>query len=355
MSAQDIVLSPEESAELSRRTRSATISQRDGRRARVILLAAQGCSRVEIARLVGFSLRSVTLWCKRFQEQGLDGLIDKPGRGRKSFLPPDAMARVLEKVVQPRIGQPRWSCRSMAQVAGISPASVQRIWAANDIKPHLTRTFKLSNDPNFEEKFWDVIGLYLDPPDKALVLCCDEKSQVQALERTQPGLPLGIGHIRTQSHDYIRHGTVTLFTALDYLEGRLISSIERQHRHQEWLDFLKKINRETPKNLQLHLIVDNYATHKHPKVKAWLEKHKRFHMHFTPTSSSRMNMVERFFRDITVYLRDGSFSSIRELESSITTFLALRNAQPTRYVWNAKGEDILNKIQRARVAMSTQA
>ncbi|RMQ23346.1 Transposase, partial [Pseudomonas syringae pv. delphinii] len=151
----------------SRRTRSATISQRDGRRARVILLAAQGCSRVEIARLVGFSLRSVTLWCKRFQEQGLDGLIDKPGRGRKSFLPPDAMARVLEQVVQPRIGQPRWSCRSMAQVAGISPASVQRIWAANDIKPHLTRTFKLSNDPNFEEKFWDVIGLYLDPPDKA--------------------------------------------------------------------------------------------------------------------------------------------------------------------------------------------
>ncbi|EPM91145.1 transposase, partial [Pseudomonas syringae pv. actinidiae ICMP 18804] len=174
----------------------------------------------------------------------------------------------------------------MAQVAGISPASVQRIWAANDIKPHLTRTFKLSNDPNFEEKFWDVIGLYLDPPDKALVL--------------------------------------TLFTALDYLEGKLISSIERQHRHQEWLDFLKKINRETPKHLQLHLIVDNYATHKHPKVKAWLEKHKRFHMHFTPTSSSWMNMVERFFRDITVYLRDGSFSSIRELESSITTFLALR-------------------------------
>ncbi|MDG6414824.1 IS630 family transposase, partial [Pseudomonas syringae] len=165
----------------------------------------------------------------------------------------------------------------------------------------------------------------------------------------------GTLRIRTQSHDYIRHGTVILFTALDYLEGKLISSIERQHRHQEWLDFLKKINRETPKHLRLHLIVDNYATHKHPKVKAWLEKYKRFHMHFTPTSSSWMNMVERFFRDITVYLRDGSFSSIRELESSITTFLALRNAQPTRYVWSAKGEDILNKIQRARAATSTQA
>lgn len=355
MNSQNITLTSEEHSELSRRIRSATISQRDGRRARVILLAAQGHSRVDIARLIGFSLRSVTRWCQRFQELRLEGLIDKPGRGRPSSLPPEALSRVLEQVVQPRIGQPRWSCRSMASVAGISPASVQRIWAANDIKPHLTRTFKLSNDPHFEEKFWDVIGLYLDPPDKALVLCCDEKSQVQALERTQPGLPLGIGHIRTQSHDYVRHGTVTLFTALDYLQGHLISCIERQHRHQEWLEFLKKINRETPKHLQLHLIVDNYATHKHPTVKAWLEKHKRFHMHFTRTSSSWMNRVERFFRDITVYLREGSFSTVRELESSITTFLALRNAQPTRYVWNAKGEDILNKIQQAREAMASQA
>ena len=242
----------------------------------------------------------------------------------------------------------------MARVAGISPASVQRIWAANDIKPHLTRTFKLSNDPQFEEKFWDVIGLYLAPPDKALVLCCDEKSQVQALQRTQPGLPLGIGHIRTQTHDYVRHGTLTLFAAMDYLQGRLISSIETQHRHQEWLAFLKKINRETPKTLQLHLIVDNYATHKHPVVKEWLKRHPRFHMHFTPTSSSWMNMVERFFRDITVYLRDGSFSSTRELASSITAFLALHNAQPCRYVWSAKGEDILRKIQRAREAMARE-
>ncbi|MNN31411.1 transposase [Pseudomonas putida] len=242
----------------------------------------------------------------------------------------------------------------MARVAGISPASVQRIWAANDIKPHLTRTFKLSNDPQFEEKFWDVIGLYLAPPDKALVLCCDEKSQVQALQRTQPGLPLGIGHIRTQTHDYVRHGTLTLFAAMDYLQGRLISSIETQHRHQEWLAFLKKINRETPKGLQLHLIVDNYATHKHPVVKEWLKRHPRFHLHFTPTSSSWMNMVERFFRDITVYLRDGSFSSTRELASSITTFLALHNAQPSRYVWSAKGEDILRKIQGAREAMARE-
>lgn len=355
MNSQDIVLSEDEQIELSRRIRSATIRQRDGRRARVILLAAQGCSRNEIARLTGLSVVSVTRWCKRFQELRLQGLIDLPGRGRKPSLPAEALKRTLEQVTQPRIGQPRWSCRSMARVAGISSASVQRIWAANDIKPHLTRTFKLSNDPNFEEKFWDVIGLYLAPPDKALVLCCDEKSQVQALQRTQPGLPLGIGHIRTQTHDYVRHGTLTLFAAMDYLQGRLISSIETQHRHQEWLAFLKKINRETPKGLQLHLIVDNYATHKHPVVKEWLKRHPRFHMHFTPTSSSWMNMVERFFRDITVFLRDGSFSSTRELASSITTFLALHNAKPSLYVWNAKGEDILRKIQRAREAMTSQS
>ncbi|MBH3362870.1 IS630 family transposase [Pseudomonas sp. URMO17WK12:I11] len=354
MNSQDIVLSGDEQVELNRRVRSATISQRDGRRARVILLAAQGHSRNEIAELTGLSVVSVTRRCKRFQAQRLQGLVDLPGRGRKPSLPAEALKRTLEQVTQPRIGQPRWSCRSMARVAGISPASVQRIWAANDIKPHLTRTFKLSNDPQFEEKFWDVIGLYLAPPDKALVLCCDEKSQVQALQRTQPGLPLGIGHIRTQTHDYVRHGTLTLFAAMDYLQGRLISSIETQHRHQEWLAFLKKINRETPKGLQLHLIVDNYATHKHPVVKEWLKRHPRFHLHFTPTSSSWMNMVERFFRDITVYLRDGSFSSTRELASSITTFLALHNAQPCRYVWSAKGEDILRKIQCAREAMARE-
>ncbi|GID05376.1 hypothetical protein TMM008_25780 [Pseudomonas sp. 008] len=242
----------------------------------------------------------------------------------------------------------------MARAAGISATTVHKLWAANDMKPHLTRTFKLSNDPQFEEKFWDVIGLYLAQPDKALMLCCDEKSQVQALERTQPGLPLGIGHIQTKSHDYTRQGTVTLFAALDYLQGKLISSIEHQHRYQEWLAFLKKIDKPPPKHLQLHLIVDNYATHKHAKVKAWLAKHPRFHVHFTPTSSPWMNMVERFFRDITVFLHDGSFGSVRELESSITTFLALRNARPTRYVWNAKGEEILNKIRRAREAMETQ-
>ncbi len=243
----------------------------------------------------------------------------------------------------------------MAKAAGVSKASVQRLWAANDTKPHLTRTFKLSNDPCFEERFWDVIGLYLDPPEKALVFCCDEKSRCQALERTQPGLPLGIGHIKTATHDYIRHGTLTLFAALNYLEGKLISQITEQHRHQEWLAFLKKIHRETPKDLDIHLIADNYATHKHPEVKAWLAKHPRFHMHFTPTSSSWLNLVERFFRDVTDRIAEGSFSSVKQLADTIITFLAERNEHPKRYVWKAKGEEILRKIHAAREILSKRA
>ena len=240
----------------------------------------------------------------------------------------------------------------MARAAGISPASVQRLWAASDIKPHLSRTFKLSNDKRFEEKFWDVIGLYLNPPDKALVLCCDEKSQCQALERTQPGLPLGIGHIRTKTHDYVRHGTLTLFAALNYLEGKLITRLAARHRHQEWLAFLKTIDEETPGDLDIHIIADNYATHKHPAVTRWLERHARFHMHYTPTSSSWMNLVERFFRDLTEFISEKSFASTRELADAIIAFLAARNDNPRRYVWKAKGEDILRKIDAARQALS---
>jgi len=243
----------------------------------------------------------------------------------------------------------------MAKAVGMSHESVRRIWKANDLKPHLTRTFKLSRDPQFESKFWDVIGLYLNPPDKALVLCCDEKSQCQALERTQPGLPLGVGHIRTKTADYYRHGTVTLFAALNYLDGKIISRIEPRHTHVEWLRFLKQLDRETPKDLALHLIVDNYATHKHQKVKAWLGKHPRFHLHFTPTGSSWMNLVERFFADITNdAIRDGSFTSLRQLVDAIEDYLALRNEEPKRYQWRAKGEEILAKIQRAREALAAQ-
>jgi transposase len=251
----------------------------------------------------------------------------------------------------------------MAGAVGVSKDTVQRLWSENDIKPHITRTFKISNDPQFEAKFWDVIALYLNPPDRALVLCCDEKSQCQALERTQPGLPLGIGHIRTRTHDYYRHGTVTLFAALNYLDGKVFSFTSPTHTHREWLAFLRKLDKETPADLTLHLIADNYSTHKHPKVKSWIRwRNARHHsangrdrivLHFTPTYSSWMNLVERFFRDLTQdVIRDGSFQSVRELVSSIEAYLAERNLAPRRYVWRAKGAEILAKIQRARAALA---
>jgi len=241
----------------------------------------------------------------------------------------------------------------MAREVGISHDSVHTIWNRNDLKPHLTRTFKISSDPRFEEKFWDVIGLYLDPPEKALVLCCDEKSQCQALERTQPGLPLGIGHIQTRTHDYKRHGTITLFAALNYLEGKIISRTAQKHTHVEWLRFLKQIDRETPKELSIHLILDNYCTHKEKSVTDWLAKHPRFHLHFTPTSSSWLNLVERFFADITAeVVRDGSFASVQELVNQIETYLAQRNLAPKPYKWHAQGHAILAKLARAKQAVA---
>ncbi len=243
----------------------------------------------------------------------------------------------------------------MARAQKVSPSTVQRIWSSNDIQPHLTRTFKVSNDARFEEKFWDVIGLYLNPPDKALVLCCDEKSQCQALERTQPALPLGMGHIRTATHDYIRHGTVTLFAALNYLEGKIVSMLAEQHRHQEWLRFLKRIDRQTPKGLDLHLIVDNYATHKRPEVRAWLAKHPRFHLHFTPTSASWLNMVERFFAEITrKRIRRGAFKSVAELKGAIMEYLEHHNADPKPFIWTKSAGEILEKVARAKQALESQ-
>ena len=230
---------------------------REVRRAHIILLRAEGKGQVQVAEALRVNRPVVVLWEKRFREQGMAGLQDAKGRGRKASLSQTRVAKVVEEAVRPPAGRTRWSVRTMAKHAKVSAASVQRLWSANDIKPHLTRSFKLSKDKHFEAKFWDVIGLYLNPPDKALVLCCDEKSQCQALERTQPGLPLGIGHIRTRTHDYIRHGTVTLFAALCYLDGKIISCVAAKHSHREWLAFLRQIERETPQQLQLHLIADN--------------------------------------------------------------------------------------------------
>lgn len=342
-------LTPEEKRHLQGVAGRKTGSQRDGLRARIVLRRAEGTREADVADALGVSLTTVSTWSRRFELEGMAGLKDLPGRGRKAWLPTDKIRQVVTRVVQPPKGKKKWSTRSMAAAVGVSHQSVHRIWKDNDLKPHLRRTFKISNDPQFEQKFWDVIGLYLNPPDKALVLCCDEKSQCQALERTQPGLPLGIGHIRTQTHDYKRHGTITLFAALNYLDGKILSRTETRHTHIEWLRFLKQLDRETPADQQLHLIVDNYATHKHKKVRQWLTRHPRIVIHFTPTGSSWMNLVERFFADLTEdCIREGSFASVRELIDAIDEFLAVRNDEPKRYVWRAKGEDILRKIEKAK-------
>lgn len=340
-------------ATLERMSRSDKAAHRDVLRARIILLTAAGGSDMAVAEQLRINRHTVRLWRQRFAEKGLAGLTETPGRGRKPVLTDRVTESILTGAVQPPPHRQRWSCRSMAKAHQVSKSTVQRLWSKNEIKPHLTRTFKISTDPRFEEKFWDVMGLYLNPPDKALVLCCDEKSQCQAVERTQPGLPLGVGHIQTATHDYIRHGTVTLFAALNYLEGKVVSMLAKKHRHQEWLKFLKQIDRETPADLELHLIADNYATHKHGDVHKWLTKHPRFHMHFTPTSASWMNLVERFFRDLTVdVVREGSFTHIKQLCDQILAYLAERNANPTRYVWKAKGEQILRKIHRAKQVLT---
>jgi transposase len=339
--------------ELRRRSRASTSTVRERERAEIVLARLDGLSVTAAAEKLGTTPKRVSTWTRRFEKHGLDGLDDKPGRGRRPSIPEAKVARVITEATRPPKPRTRWSLRTMAKHAGVSATSVHRIWSRNDLKPHIIKTFKLSNDAKFEEKFWDVIGLYLDPPAKALVLCCDEKSQCQALERTQLGLPLAPKRPPTMTHDYKRHGTVTLFAALNVLEGKLIARTEERHTHVEWLRFLKQIDRETPKDLDIHLIQDNYATHKHPKVMAWLARHPRFKAHFTPTSSSWMNLVERFFADLTAdVIRAGSFGSVPELVRDIKAYLDERNRNPQPYTWRADGAAILAKIKRARAALA---
>lgn len=348
-----IELNEAERQELVRRQNAPTVSKRDSLRASIVLQRAAGLSQMQVAAALGVSGACVNKWSQRFERDGLPGLADQPRRGRPASIPAAKVAAVITRATQPPAPVKRWSVRRMAEEVGISPDSVHRIWRANDIKPHLVKTFKVSTDPHFEEKFWDVIGLYLDPPARALVLCCDEKSQCQALERSQPGLPLGVGDIRTKTHDYRRHGTITLFAAMNYLDGKLIARLEAEHTHVEWLRFLKQIERQTPKDLQLHLIVDNYGTHKEVSVRRWLEQHRRFHLHFIPTSASWMNLVERFFGELTAeVIREGSFTSVRELCADIEEYLAARNLEPKPYRWRASGESILRKLQRARESLA---
>lgn len=354
--AKPITLTVEQEKELKRRAGSALSAQRDAERAQIILECANGQENRVIAGKLGINEHTVGLWRKRFAEQGLEGLKERVGRGRKPTLAAATRGQILDQALQsPPSGQARWSCRTMARHCGVSKATVQRHWKKFGIKPHLTRTFKLSTDPQFEEKFWDVVGLYLNPPQKAIVLSCDEKTQIQALDRTQVGLPLGVGQIATRTHDYYRHGTVTLFAALDYATGRVITETHQKHRHQEWLKFLQTIDQQTPSDQTLHLICDNYATHKHPKVKAWFEKHPRFQIHFTPTSASWLNLVERFFRDLTDQaVRTGSFPNLASLLASLQKFIAQHNHNPKRYVWHADPNEVMGKINRAWEALLSE-
>lgn len=349
-----ITLTNEQRAELKRRARSQTMDARVVRRARIVLLAADGVGNHEIARRLEISRNQAIEWRKRFAHGGITAISDDlPRSGRKRRI--DA-AKIVEMTTQtlPE-GATHWSTRTLAAKLGVSDTTVLKVWHAHGLKPHLVRTFKVSRDPKFVEKLEDIVGLYLNPPERAMVLCCDEKSQVQALDRTQPGLPMKKGRAATMTHDYKRNGTTTLFAALNVLDGQVISQCQQRHRHIEWLKFLRQINRETPRKKDLHLICDNYATHKHPKVRAWLEKHPRFHMHFTPTSASWLNMVERFFRSITTdRLQRGVFHSVPDLITAIDEYIALHNTHPKPFVWTAKANDILQKVIRANQMLGSK-
>ena len=352
--AQPILITDEERELLTRWARGRSTPARLVARAKIVLLAASGLQNQQIARQVGTDRFTVARWRSRFAQEHLGGIEkDAPRSGRKPTRRNRLAARIIERTTQTRPAQAtHWSVRTLARALNVSESMVHRVWKANNLKPHLTRSFKLSNDPRFVEKVIDVVGLYLNPPDRALVLCVDEKSQIQALDRTQPGLPIKKGRCGTMTHDYVRNGTTTLFAALEMAEGTLIGACMPRHRHQEWIKFLQLIDAQTPSELALHLIADNYRTHKHPKVQTWLSKHPRFHMHFIPTSSSWLNLVERWFREITEKrIRRESFSSVKQLIATITDYIAHHNGAPHAFVWTAKAEEILVKVRRARAVL----
>lgn len=317
---------------------------------RIVLAAADGLPNLQIASALNINRHTASLWRQRAQQEGIQSVWEiAPGRGRKPRLDQAKRDGLIEATLQTKPkGMTHWSCRTMAKSQGVSKATVNRLWQAHNLKPHLHQTFKLSRDPKFLAKMTDVVGLYLNPPQNALVLCLDEKSQIQALDRTQPGLPLKKGRCGTHTHDYKRNGTTTLFAALNMLDGKVVGQCHARHRHQEWLKFLRRLDREFPK-VDLHLIMDNYGTHKEPHVKAWLAKHPRFHCHFIPTSSSWLNLVERWFGEISEKaIRNGSFVSVPELEQTIADFLEAWNQDPKPFVWTAKVEEIMAKWERAR-------
>jgi transcriptional regulator with XRE-family HTH domain/transposase len=323
-------------------------------RCRIVLAAATGCTNLEIGSQLGVDVKTVALWRGRFAQAGVEGLWEiAPGRGRKPTYSPGKIKAIVQATLSTKPqGMTQWSCRQMAQAQGVSKSTVSTIWRSHNLKPHRVKRFKLSRDARFLEKLTDVVGLYLNPPDQALVLCVDEKTQIQALDRTQPGLPMKKGRLGTMTHDYKRNGTTCLFAALELLQGKVIGQCHARHRHQEFLKFLRRLDAQFPEALALHLVMDNYGTHKHPNVQAWLKRHRRFVCHFVPTSSSWLNLVERWFGELTAKaIRNGSFGSVADLESAIAQFLDAWNENPKPFVWTATVESIIAKLSRCRQTM----
>ena len=346
-----VVLTDAERNQLQSWIRAQFTPQQVALRSRILLMAADGKQDLEIADELNVNRHTPALWRKRFQTQRLDGVWEiQPGRGRKPRYDEQKINAIITATLQTKpSGSTHWSCRTMARAQSVSPSTINRLWQEHNLKPHRTRGFKLSRDKQFLEKLTDVVGLYLNPPDKSLVLCIDEKSQIQALDRTQPGLPLKKGRCGTFTHDYVRHGTTTLFAALEILEGKVIGQCFPRHRHQEFLRFLRQLDDEFPEKLKLHLVLDNYGTHKHPKVQSWLQRHPRFTLHFIPTSSSWLNQVERWFGELTQKaVRRGAFISVADLEQAIERFLQAWNEAPRPFVWTATVEKIMAKVERAR-------
>src|SRR5258708_8528347 len=353
--ARPITLTVEDRTTLEQQARARALPARVVERSRIVLLAADGKQDVEIADQLGISAKKAGRWRQRFLDVGLSAIgQDAPRSGRPAAITPKLVQQVIEKTTQSKpLNATHWSTRSMAQEMGISDSTVLRIWRAHGLKPHLVETFKVSNDPRFAAKLEAIVGLYLNPPEHALVLSVDEKSQIQALDRTQPGLPMKRSRGETMTHDYKRNGTTTLFAALNTANGEVFGLCQQKHRHQEWLRFLRMIDQTVPDGKEIYLICDNYATHKHENVKRWLEKHKRFHVRFTPTSASWLNMVERFFRDLTSnQLRRGVFRDLEQLIMAIGEYIDGHNQNPKPFIWTAKANDILQKVTRAQAVLN---
>ena len=350
--AERIIFTPQEEATINRWSQGKSFPLRLIQRAQIIQLAAQGIFNHDIAKRLDISRPTVQLWRERFLAFRLSGLEkDAPRPGRLPKIRHKKVMTIVNATIHTTPSDAtHWSTRSMAKAHGVSKDSIQRIWKQYNLKPHLIKTFKLSRDKRFLEKLYDVVGLYLNPPDKLIVFCVDEKSQIQALERTQPLLPMRAGIPARQTHDYTRHGTTTLFAALNMLDGTVIGDCMPRHRHQEFIRFLQTIDTKTPLDLDLHLIVDNYGTHKHPRVQRWLKRHPRFHLHFIPTSSSWLNLIERWFSDIsTKRIRRGSFKNVKELIMTIKQYIDSHNQNPKVFVWTASVESIMRKISNVKI------